>query len=130
MMAAPWKILRGSFSFRVRSSRAAYIIKIINTRRQNGLLRLQNAFSYLTDLGKNELHSPDLTLAAETVLSANAELLVQTLTLVGATRSAGGQTVYSYALELKHKTLTNITQQPLLFKTSKTNTYSFYGGHK
>lgn len=101
MMAAPWKILRGSFSFRVRSSRAAYIIKIINTRRQNGLLRLQNAISYLTDLGKNELHSPDLTLAAETVLSANAELLVQTLTLVGATRSAEGQTVYSYALVSK-----------------------------
>ena len=63
--------------------------------KQIELFHLQYAISYLTDLGKNELHSPDLTLAAETVLSANAELLVQTLTLVGATRSAEGQTVYS-----------------------------------
>ena len=93
MMAAPWKILRGSFSFRVRSSRAAYNIKNRNAGKQNELFRLQNAIPYLTDLGKNELHSPDLTLAAETVLSANAELLVQTLTLVGATRSAGSKAV-------------------------------------
>ena len=78
----------------MRSSRAAYNIKNRNAGKQNELFRLQNAIPYLTDLGKNELHSPDLTLAAETVLSANAELLVQTLTLVGATRSAGGQTVY------------------------------------
>ena len=94
MMAAPWKILRGSFSFRVRSSRAAYIIKNTKAVKQIELFHLQYAISYLTDLGKNELHSPDLTLAAETVLSANAEFLVQTLTLVGATRSAEGQTIY------------------------------------
>ena len=53
----------------------------------------QRANTYLTDLGKDELHSPDLTLAAETELSANAELLVQTLALIGATGSAGSQAV-------------------------------------
>ena len=50
--------------------------------------------THLADLGKHQLHSPNLTLAAETVLSANAELLVQTLTLVRATRRVEGKTIY------------------------------------
>ena len=53
---------------------------------------------HLADLGKHQLHSPNLTLAAETVLSANAELLVQTLTLVRATRSVESKTIYSHKL--------------------------------
>ena len=50
--------------------------------------------THLADLGKHQLHSPNLTLAAETVLSANAELLVQTLTLVRTTRRIEGKTIY------------------------------------
>ena len=50
--------------------------------------------THLADLGKHQLHSPNLTLAAETVLSANAELLVQTFTLVRATRRVEGKTIY------------------------------------
>ena len=82
--------------------------------KQIELFHLQYAISYLTDLGKNELHSPDLTLAAETVLSANAEFLVQTLTLVGATRSTEGQTVYS------------IINFVIVFITTKNNQFAIH----
>ena len=102
--------------------------------KQIELFHLQYAISYLTDLGKNELHSPDLTLAAETVLSANAEFLVQTLTLVGATRSAEGQTVYSIILfSIVFITAENnqliISRQPNNF-IRLYFTYSFCDGHK
>ena len=80
MMAAPWKILRGSFSFSVSSSRAAYT-------------QLRSAQHYLADLGEHELHTPDLTLVAQTVFTANTQLLVQTLALVGATRRTEGKTI-------------------------------------
>ena len=80
MMAAPWKILRGSFSFSVSSSRAAYN-------------QLRSAQHYLADLGEHELHTPDLTLVAQTVFTANTQLLVQTLALVGATRRTEGKTI-------------------------------------
>jgi hypothetical protein len=39
---------------------------------------------YLSDLGEHVLHSPDLALAAETVLAAELELLVEALLLEGA----------------------------------------------
>ena len=80
MMAAPWKILRGSFSFSVSSSRAAYT-------------QLRSAQLYLADLGEHELHTPDLTLVAQTVFTANTQLLVQTLALVGTTRRTEGKTI-------------------------------------
>ena len=51
-------------------------------------------FHHLANLGEHELHTPDLTLVAQTVFTANTQLLVQTLALVGATRSAERQTVY------------------------------------
>ena len=82
MMAAPWKILRGSFSFSVSSSRAAYT-------------QLLSPQHYLADLGEHELHTPDLTLVAQTVFTANTQFLVQTLTLVGTTRRTEGKTIYS-----------------------------------
>jgi hypothetical protein len=37
--------------------------------------------AYLADLGKHELDSPDLALAAETILTAELELLVETFLL-------------------------------------------------
>ena len=52
-------------------------------------------FHHLADLGEHELHTPDLTLVAQTVFTANTQLLVQTLALVGATGSAEGKTIYS-----------------------------------
>ena len=51
--------------------------------------------THLADLRQHQLSSPDLTLAAQTVLSANAELLVQTLALIGATGSIERKTIYS-----------------------------------
>lgn len=49
--------------------------------------------TYLANLSKNQLHTPDFTLAAETVLSTNAEFLVQTLALVGTTRGVESETI-------------------------------------
>ena len=82
MMAAPWKILRGSFSFSVSSSRAAYT-------------QLRSTHHYLADLGEHELHTPDLTLVAQTVFTAYTQFLVQTLALVGTTGRTEGKTIYS-----------------------------------
>ena len=51
------------------------------------------SFFHLADLGKHELHTPDLTLVAQTVFTANTQLLVQTLALVGTAGSAEGKTI-------------------------------------
>ena len=53
------------------------------------------SFFHLADLGKHELHTPNLTLVAQTVFTANTQFLVQTLALVGTTRSAEGKAVYT-----------------------------------
>ena len=50
---------------------------------------------YLADLGKNELNSPDFTLAAETEFTANTEFLVQTFTFIRTTGSTEGKTIYT-----------------------------------
>ena len=52
-------------------------------------------FHHLADLGEHELHTPDLTLVAQTVFTANTQLPVQTLALVGAAGSTEGKTIYS-----------------------------------
>jgi hypothetical protein len=39
------------------------------------------SLQYLSDFGKHELHSPDLSLAAQTVLTAEFQLLVESLLL-------------------------------------------------
>ena len=51
-------------------------------------------FHHLADLGEHELHTPNLTLVAQTVFTANTQLLVQTLALVGTAGSAEGKTIY------------------------------------
>ena len=50
-------------------------------------------FHHLADLGEHELHTPDLTLVAQTVFTANTQLLVQTLALVGTTGRTEGKTI-------------------------------------
>ena len=94
----------------------------------------QRTNTYLTDLGKDELHSPDLTLAAETELSANAELLVQTLALIGATGGAGSQTVYFMkTILIRNEVGENEicdTNADMIYFIRIQFTYSFCGGHK
>ena len=41
------------------------------------------------------MHSPDFTLAAETVFTANTEFLIKTLTLIRATGSTESKTIYT-----------------------------------
>ena len=53
------------------------------------------SFFHLADLGKHELHTPDLTLVAQTVFTANTQLLIQTLALIRATGSAESKTIYA-----------------------------------
>ena len=48
---------------------------------------------YLTHLGKSELNSPDFTLAAETVLTADVKFLINTLGFIGTTGGSGGLTI-------------------------------------
>ena len=60
-------------------------IAFANKRRQDAC-----EASYLSDLGEHVLHSPDLALAAKTVLTAELELLVESLLLKGTSdRSVG-----------------------------------------
>ena len=58
-------------------------------------MSLLSSYCHLADLGKHELHTPDLTLVAQTVFTANTEFLVQTLALVGTTRRTEGETIYT-----------------------------------
>lgn len=46
--------------------------------------------AYLADLGQHVLDTPDLTLAAKTILTAKLELLIQTLLLEGSSDRAIG----------------------------------------
>ncbi len=50
--------------------------------------------SYLADLGQHVLNTPDLTLAAETVFTAELKLLVQTFLFEGTADSTVGLSVY------------------------------------
>lgn len=42
----------------------------------------EDASTYLSDFGEHELHTPDFSLAAKSVLAAKSELLIETLLLV------------------------------------------------
>lgn len=53
----------------------------------------QHTISYLTNLSKNKLHTPNLTLAAETILSTNTKFLVQTLAFIRTTGSIESKTI-------------------------------------
>ena len=53
----------------------------------------KHTISYLTNLSKNKLHTPNLTLATETILSANTKLLIQTLAFIRTTRSIECKTI-------------------------------------
>ena len=52
-----------------------------------------HTISYLTNLSKNKLYTPNLTLAAETILSTNTKLLIQTLAFIRTTGSTESKTI-------------------------------------
>src|SRR5690348_12012308 len=56
-------------------------------------------YRYLTDLGKSQLDTPDLTLAAKSIFTAKLELLVKTLLFKRALGSSVGGRV---CREIKH----------------------------
>lgn len=56
-------------------------------------VKSQKGTGSLSDLGKNKLHSPDLSLAAKTVLTTELKLLVKTLLLVRTTDRSEGLAV-------------------------------------
>ena len=59
------------------------------------LLKGKEGTGGLSDLGEGKVDAPDFTLATKTVLSAELELSIKTLTLKGATGSLGDLTVVS-----------------------------------
>mmetsp|Transcript_7582 Transcript_7582/g.11354 ORF Transcript_7582/g.11354 Transcript_7582/m.11354 type:complete len:244 (-) Transcript_7582:44-775(-) len=66
------------------------------------LVKSQQGTRGLTELGQGELDAPDLALAAQTVLAAELQLLVEALLLEGTTRGGRRGAVVTVAGDLGH----------------------------
>lgn len=81
--------------------------------------------THLSDFGKDELHAPDLSLATQTVLTTELELLVKTLLLVRTTDRSKGLAVCNQLQELVTVPLTHSLIQLTLNPSLNThNTHS------
>lgn len=83
--------------------------------------------THLSDFGKDELHAPDLSLATQTVLTTELELLVKTLLLVRTTDRSKGLAVCNQLQELVTVPLThsfNLLSTHPSTHTTRTHTHT------